>query len=106
MTNIPKIKKKIESFLIKEDGKISKKALINMGVIAATIALASATVYAGHNNACTPNNCPNDCGITHSTTHTNQLALTYAQPIATGQHEHCVEQHADSHSDHSEGGWC
>ncbi len=51
MPNIPKLKKKIHSFLTKEDGKISKENLIKAGVILSAIALSSVKgVSAGHQN--------------------------------------------------------
>jgi hypothetical protein len=39
---LPKIKKKVNAFLVGEEGKISKKSLLKVGAVLSTIALGSA----------------------------------------------------------------
>lgn len=46
MARLPKLKKKISSFLSKEDGKISKEKIIKAGVVLATMSLGAASVKA------------------------------------------------------------
>ena len=50
MAAIPKLKRKISSFLAKEDGKISKENLIKAGIFIASIALFAAS----SEGACSP----------------------------------------------------
>lgn len=102
MAKIPKLKKKIHSFLIKEEGKISKKTIISVGTLITTIA-ASSLVSAGHSNTYTP-----DCsGVTappNSAAHGNILGLNYESATAQGTHNHCIETHSNSHSSHASHG--
>ena len=68
MIKIPKLKKKVSSFLTKEDGKISKEKLVKTGVLLSAGAIASLkSVEAGY-------------------THTNELSLSYEDPTVTGSH--------------------
>ena len=80
---IPEIKKKINAFLVGEEGKISKKNVATIGVVltgvAVSAALLSKTVSA-------------DSIVTH----VNDLSVTYNNGIATGSHTH-----HGSHSSHS-----
>lgn len=78
MITIPQLKKKISSFLTKEDGKISKEVLIKTGVLLAAIAISSKAVKA---------DCPTDMSGGHSD-HCNELGLTYTGGVATGTHNH------------------
>ncbi|MDP6547373.1 MAG: hypothetical protein QF917_00220 [Candidatus Woesearchaeota archaeon] len=79
MIKIPKLKKKISSFLTKEEGKISKEKLIKAGILLGAAALVSV----------------NEVEATF-TPHKNVLTLDYAKPSAIGAHSH-----APSHSSHS-----
>jgi hypothetical protein len=72
MIMFPKLKKKLSSFLLSEEGKISKQSLLTLGsfVSAAVIAGALATKQ--------------------SAGHTNDITVSYqeAGKIAVGQHSH------------------
>lgn len=51
---ISKIHKKVEEFLLEEDGKVSKSEIIKTGIaVAAATALLTTEVSAGHTNALT-----------------------------------------------------
>ncbi len=81
MVDIPKIKRKIIDFLSKEDGKISKDALLKAGLLAGATIFASAMAGA-------------------QTAHSNTLnAPSYSSPTASVSHSH----HA-SHSSHGSHG--
>jgi hypothetical protein len=87
---VPKIKKKIRSFLTREDGKISKESLIKTGILLSAAAIASLnTVNAG----CPPSNSDHN-------EHCNELHLAYGSRVASGTHEHGHGDHS-SHSSHS-----
>ena len=73
MADIPKLKKKISSFLVSEEGKISKESLLKAGTMLSAVALGSALAV---NNA--------NAGIEHS----NNLSLSYSGGTATGSHGH------------------
>lgn len=118
---IPEFRKKISSFLSKEDGRITKEGLLKAGVAAVVMAAAAAVssqqVAAGHSNvtSCTP-----DCGTGPSLPantnmnnqavhfHSNNVLLGASGGTATGTHSHCIEtcQHAShgSHGSHCSGG--
>ena len=90
------MKKKISSFLTKEDGKISKKTLIKIGVIVASIAAISSV---NAHSSSYSNDCADLTAPSNSKIHGNSLSLGYTQ-VATGTHNHCIETHS-SHSQHS-----
>ncbi len=75
--HLPEIKRKISSYLTAEDGKITKESLLTVGAFvtsaAASAALLSKTVSAGHTN---------------HPTHDNDLAVDYKQDTAIGKHSH------------------
>ena len=68
---LPKIKKKISSFLLSEEGRIPKQSLLSFGSIlsAAVIGGILATKEA-------------------AAAHTNDISVTYSSPTATGTHLH------------------
>jgi hypothetical protein len=127
--NIPSFKKKIVSFMSKEDGKISKEKLIKAGILAAVFSFAVAsqlkqTAAAGHDdhtnsghNSFDP---PTRCGIpvpnldhganeVYGPDHENIISFSDTAGVATGTHKHCVHTgHVshDSHNHHGSGGWC
>ena len=78
---LPKIKKKITSFLLSEEGKIPKHSLLSMG------SFVSAAVIGGVL-----------LSKEAAATYTNDLAVDYAGNTATGTHAH--------HSVHSSGVSC
>ncbi|PLW80696.1 hypothetical protein C0585_01250 [Candidatus Woesearchaeota archaeon] len=69
---IPKLKKKITNFLIKEDGKITKEHLIKTGIILTTLSLATQSSDAD------------------GTTHQNSMQIHNDGDGATGTHSHHV----------------
>ena len=79
---IPKVKKKLSSFLLSEEGKISKQSLLSLGAFmsAAVIGGILATKEA-------------------AATHTNSLDVAYSDGTATGTHAH-----HSSHSSHGSHG--
>ena len=81
MANIPPIKKNISSFLLGEEGKISKQSLIKIGAFLGTAAISSALLVKSS-----------------LATHTNDLDVNEASPGSsiTAEHSH--------HSSHSSGG--
>jgi len=83
----PRIKKKINAFLVGEEGKISKKSLISTGAFLGTIALSSAVLSTTVSAA--------------GTTHTNQLFADYTSSSNTVQGSHV---HHGSHSSHASHG--
>jgi len=95
MVKIPELKKKISSFLTKEDGKISKEALIKTGILLGFATIASLKADAA---------CPPDT-LQHSE-HCNELALNAQGTTAAGTHHHGHGSHAahGSHGSHSSNG--
>ena len=98
MVKIPQLKKKISSFLTKEDGKISKENLIKAGILLGSVALLSIKNVSA--------DCPIDTSPNHddhcntSTPHSSSLSLRYAHPTATGSHNDAPGVHNDSHGNH------
>lgn len=78
---IPQIKKKINAFLVGEEGKISKASLLKGGVILSLIALSPIL---------------SSKAASAQTSHSNDLSLNYQSGSATGVHNH-----HGSHSSHS-----
>lgn len=75
MEDLPKIKKRVNAFLVGEEGKISKKNVIKLGVVLGSVAasgLFAKNVHAGHSNW----------------THGNELSVSYSHPEGTGDHQH------------------
>lgn len=85
MVKFPKLKKKISSFLTKEEGKISKESLTRVGIFLGSVAIASSLVSAAGNPG--PHN-----------SHSNGLGTTYSDPIVTGTHSHAITH--TSHGSH------
>jgi len=91
MVSIPQFKKKINSFLTKEEGKISKENLIKTGILLGSAAIAALkSAEAG---------CPLSGAASHSE-HCNQAAVSFFSRTATGAHSHSHGSHS-SHSSHS-----
>lgn len=113
---IPIFKKKVCSFITKEDGKISKQSLIKAGLLAAVISfgtLASAKkasagvtcegeVYNDCNNVDNPLNKYNVDRT--ETSHGNSLSLSTDTSGAVGTHNHCIQTCHVSHGHHSSHG--
>ena len=58
---LPQIKKKVNAFLVGEEGKISKESVIKAGVLVSSVAVATISsvkvVHAGHSNVVNPPTC-------------------------------------------------
>lgn len=86
-SKIPKIKKKISTFLLSEEGKISKQSLLTMGVLLGGAAI-GVSLNAKQVSA----------GISHG----NSLSLGYSGSTATATHTHHANHSSHgSHGSHS-----
>ena len=110
MVKLPELKKKIGSFLTKEDGKISKENLIKAGVLIAALSIGAASSAKTASGAvscttdCTDITNPSDCTScdTPSTAHRNTLGTpSYTSEQAVATHNHCAQSCHASHSSHS-----
>jgi len=89
MVNFPQIKKKVNAFLVGEEGKISKESLIKTGAILSVIALgALKSVRGAHDSS----------GDDYSHTNNMRFERTTEQKI-TGVHRN--EMHGQVHSSHA-----
>ena len=89
MVNFPKIKKKVNAFLLGEEGKISKESLIKTGAILGIVALGTLkSVHAWHSSVGGKFDHINDMGFER----------TSAESVK-GVHEN--ELHAQAHTSHS-----
>ncbi len=92
---IPKIKKEIKDFLLEDEGKISKKSVVTMGITLAVLAMTvnPHPAYAGHTNTVTPTH--NDAYDMHSsgfdpTSHTsNKDHSNYMYNVHASHGSHC-----------------
>lgn len=84
--DFPKIKPKIKAFLLKEDGKISKKSILKAGIIAGALALSGQLARAEHTNY-------------DYIKHNNDLSLIKENPKAYSDHQH--HTYHVSHDDHN-----
>lgn len=76
-SKLPMLKKKVNAFLVGEEGKISKNSLLKIGGV--LTGLSSAAMVAGGT--------------------TNELQLSFAEPTATATHEnHTSHSQHGSHS--------
>ena len=118
---IPVFKKKLHSFLTKEDGKISKENLIKGGILATILSVGAAAsakqVSAGGKVTCDPScdRIPDPEMVKNDDTdydpvHYNSLVLRPnpagggAQGWLEGRHNHCIETCHNSHSSHNSHG--
>jgi len=72
-SKIPKIKKKLSNYLMSEEGKISKQALLTTGAFLAGATLGTISAVQE---------------VEAGTTHANSLALSYSGGTATATHSH------------------
>lgn len=101
---IPVIKKKISSFLTKEDGRISKENILKAGVVAAVLGLGAATSAKSVFGIHTRNICPQDCediefGV--GTQHQNELVMDKTDSTVQATHQHCLQTCHSQHTSHS-----
>lgn len=115
---IPVFKKKVASFLSREDGKISKESLVKAGILVSIFSLGAAmsakSASAGCNRDCPGinNSLRPDKSDYHSNTlvlHDNGASLVKRtdEGLIVGSHSHCVEDCHASHASHgSHGSHC
>jgi hypothetical protein len=94
---LPEIKKKVNAFLVGEEGKISKKSLMKAGAFIGALSIGSTaltnTAYAQY-------------------THSNNLSAGFDTTsfTLTGSHTHHGSHSSHSshsvHGSHGSGGWC
>ena len=105
MSRIPEIKRTVRSFLIEEEGRISKKNLVRAGVVIASIAAAE-LVSADTHNQYNPTDCPGVTAPSGDSAHSNSLSVSHPDGYVAATHNHCVETHAHWHdSGGGGGGW-
>jgi len=79
---LPQIKKKISSFLLGEEGQISKKVVVGLGVVLAGVAVETAKAYhcqstsTTSTTSTTSGECHGDCGTTSTTSTTSTTGTT------------------------------
>lgn len=87
---LPQIKKKIAAFLLGEEGRISKRAMLKIGALLAVPAFTmlnqkTATAHSAHSS--------HGSHSSHSSHnqgwHNNSLSLSYAGGTASATHSHC-----------------
>jgi hypothetical protein len=89
MDKLPKLKKKISSFLIKEEGKISKESLIKTGILLSAIAIASLkSVNAGTTAGCPLDDTAGNSATNLASSHCNELNIEYNDATANTEHNH------------------
>ncbi len=98
MSKLPKLKKKVHSFLTKEDGKITKENLIKTGVLVGIVGFGSLSSLKSVESFCPPDDIADKSGF--HVDHCNGLSLEMEQ---TAQAGHAHETHG-SHSSHSSHG--
>jgi len=111
-SKIPKIKKKVNSFLLGEEGKISKKTLYKTGMVLSAIAISAEMAiknaeahdsHGNHSNSYNPDcsgcTAPNG-GTCHESSVNLELDELKVQAIST--HDNCLENHGNSHSSHDQ----
>jgi hypothetical protein len=95
-SKIPKIKKKISSYLLSEEGKISKQALLTMGAFLGGAAIGT-LISSEDVDAATGGPCKSgpDCTIETAQSaacktyaHCNHISLSYSGGTATAAHTH------------------
>lgn len=114
------IKQKISSFLLKEDGKITKKSVLKAGILLGAVAL-SGKIVAGHSSHANVNpdktfdgDCPTVKSILWSThpgkdgwhtnaAHENGMNVKNSFGRLVLGHDNCLETH-NNHANHSSHG--
>ena len=100
MVDLPKIKKKVNAFLVGEEGKISKESLIKTGALLSMFVLGALKSAKA--------DCPAITEGTH-TDHCNEMRFirTRTEPsVVTGEHRNDMHGSHASHGSHSSwGGW-
>jgi len=110
---LPAFKRKLSSFLSKEDGKISKKSLLKAGITAAMISIVATEVTAtacdsaqGGHSSIHANQCELLVPLAENndeyTQHSNSLNLIVNSGTAVGEHAHCAG--LSSHCSHASHG--
>ncbi|MEA3430463.1 MAG: hypothetical protein U9R08_04275 [Nanoarchaeota archaeon] len=102
MAVFPKIKRKVNSFLRNEEGKISKEKIIKAGVLLSIVAIGTAKSAKA--------DCVSSLNANTGGTHTNHcnspvdVVYDSAAITATGTHGHATHSNHASHGSHGHGG--
>lgn len=102
MVDIPKIKKKVNAFLVGEEGKISKESLIKTGALLGILALGALKSAKA--------DCPVKTGNDHYD-HCNKMTFIRSrEKFVAGEHQNDIHNNAHSshasHNSHCSGTWC
>jgi len=103
------IKEKIGAFLLKEDGKISKKSILKAGIILGAFALSAGIASSGTSvNGNYNGDCPGVDARRHASpqggeaiyyhtnaAHDNNVDVRNSFGKLTFDHDHCIETHAN-----------
>jgi hypothetical protein len=99
---VPKVKKTVKAFLLEEDGKISKQAVVAVGSIIAAGAAASLAAKSAQAGTCTvpttPQDTQKDCWD-----HTNGVSNPSGTMVAHNHHYNHGSHYNQSHSNHDSG---
>ncbi len=100
--SLPKITKKINAFLLGEDGKISKESILKVGVVATAavaVTLSSSSVAHGSGHDQHISNAGGICADradTHNQ-HCNNLSVRFQRALNKGQGVHGHGTHSSKH---------
>ncbi|MCK5283528.1 MAG: hypothetical protein KAK00_09060 [Nanoarchaeota archaeon] len=117
---IPKIKKTIKSFLLSEEGKISKESVLKIGAFlaaaAGTVISESENVEAARHASCKMTECCGKHGSDHTSgisetfqhsqcdisvnapaSHANDIKLEVDEGVVVGTHYHAATDHCNQH---------
>lgn len=83
--SLPAIRKTVTSFLLEEEGKISKESVLKLGVVVGGVSVMAGVANATHSQ-----------NIAHS----QAISVSYSSPTITATHSHYDPAHA-SHASHS-----
>ena len=100
---LPAIRKTVSSFLLEEEGKISKQSLLKLGAVVGGISAMTGIANAAHSQ---------------NVAHSQAVSMSYSTPTITATHSHYDPAHSShashaahsshsshaSHSSHSSGG--
>jgi len=83
--SLPSLRRTISSFLLEEEGKISKQSLVKLGAVVGGTSVMAGVAKAAHSQ-----------NIAHS----QAISITYSSPTITATHSHYDPAHS-SHSSHA-----
>ena len=108
---LPSIKKNIEVFLTSEEGKLSKKSALDLGIGLIALSLLVSRAYPGkadaitdhvnhsnHSSHSSAHSAHSSCHSNHSSCHSNHSSHSSA---AHSSHSSCTYQYHSNHQSHS-----